>query len=224
MKSMTNTTKPLTPLLTLALVALSAGGPVVAHDTAARRGETGAMAYALDASTDGKPEWIILEKTSFTPGIGSPVGVGQNKTDQQTVDSFADDQGNALVGVWEEVAPAEVDCQTRQPLGPTIRALLTFNQGGTMYVEDTFPLSGPYRTTGGGVWTRTSARHYTYGNLHYEFDPDRTFLLTIKQRSDLTLSRDGNSFTENGTFQGIDPTGNVLFSGCFAARATRPEF
>jgi hypothetical protein len=110
-------------------------------------------------------------------------------------------------------------------MGPTIRALLTFNQGGTMYVEDTFPFSGPYRTTGGGIWIRTSARHYTYGNVHYEFDPDKTFTLIIKQRSDVTLSRDGKSFTENGTFQGIDPnSGNVLFGGCFAASATRPRF
>jgi len=225
MKSMMNPTKPsLTPLLTLALVALAAGGSVVAHDTGKRKGEAQARVRAPDASTQGKPGRVAFEKGSFMLEIGSAVGIGQNKADQQAVDSVADDPGNTLVGVWEEVAPAEVDCQTRQPLGPTIRALLTFNQGGTMYVEDTFPLTGPYRTTGGGVWMRTSARHYTYGNLHYEFDPDKTFLLTIKQRSDLTLSRDGNSFTENGTFQGIDPTGNVLFGGCFAARATRPQF
>ena len=58
-----------------------------------------------------------------------------------------------------------------------------------MYVEDTFPLSGPYRSTGGGVWTRTSGRNYTYANLHYEFNPDKTFLYTIKQKSNLRLSR-----------------------------------
>jgi hypothetical protein len=225
MKSMTNTTKPLhMPLLTLALVALAVRGPVAAHDTDGRRGEAEARVDALDVSTHGTPEGIAFEKSSFTLGIASALGIGQNNADHQAVDPFAEDQGNALVGVWEEVAPAEVDCQTRQPLGPTIRALLTFAQGGTMYVEDTFPLTGPYRTTGGGVWMRTSARHYTYGNLHYEFDPDKTFLLTIKQRSDLTLSRDGNSFTENGTFQGIDPAGNVLFGGCFAAGAMRPQF
>jgi hypothetical protein len=165
--------------------------------------------------------------------VASSAAFGQSQDEKQLAESPSASQGksldnegpgNNLVGVWEEVAPAEVDCQTREPVGPTIKALLTFNQGGTMYVEDTFPLTGPYRSTGGGIWTRTSGRRYAYGHLHYEFDPDKTFLFAIKQRSTLTLSRDGNSFTENGAFEGIDPSGNVLFAGCFAASATRVPF
>jgi hypothetical protein len=162
--------------------------------------------------------------------IGSSVAVGQDmKGDSDYPTKLSQpggngSHGNTLVGVWEEVGSAEVDCQTREPFGPTIHALLTFNQGGTMYVEDTFPGSGPYRSTGGGIWDRISGRQYMYGNLHYEFDPDRTFVFTIKQRSTVTLSGDGNSFTENGTFTGIDPSGNVLFGGCFAATATRVVF
>jgi hypothetical protein len=142
----------------------------------------------------------------------------------KTTQSPLEEQGNDLVGVWEYVGPAEVDCQTRVPSGPTIRALYTFNQGGTMYVEDTLPLSGPYRSTGGGIWKRAAGRNYTYGNVHYEFDPDRTFLFTIKQKSNLTLSRDGNSFTENGTFEGIDSDGNILFGGCFSGTSHRLTF
>ena len=93
-----------------------------------------------------------------------------------------------------------------------------------MYVEDTFP-GLPIRSTGGGTWERMSRRTYTYGNMHYEFDATKTLRLLIKQRSILTLSRDGSSFTENGTFEGLDPDdGSVLFSGCFAARATHPQF
>jgi len=60
--------------------------------------------------------------------------------------------------------------------------------------------------------------------VHYEFDPDRTFLFTIKQKSNLTLSRDGNSFTENGTFEGIDSDGNILFGGCFSGTSHRLTF
>src|SRR6266404_8748194 len=149
---------------------------------------------------------VIALAMMLALAIVPSMAVGQNKADNQSIISPTEELGNDLVGIWEEVAPAGVDCQTREPLGPTIRALYTFNQGGTMYVEDTFPLSGPYRSTGGGIWKRTSGRNYTYGNVHYEFDPDRTFTLIIKQRSNLTLSRDGNSFTENGTFEGIDPT------------------
>ncbi len=147
--------------------------------------------------------------------IGSTTGFGQ------LFNSPAEGKDNDLVGVWEYVGPVEADCQTRVPFGPTIRALYTFNQGGTMYVEDTFPLSGPYRSTGGGIWKRASGRNYTYGNVHYEFDPDRTFLFTIKLKSNLTLSRDGNSFTENGSFEGVDSNGNILFGGCFSGTAHR---
>jgi hypothetical protein len=146
----------------------------------------------------------------------SAVAAGQSAPTQDAV------HGNSLVGVWEEEAPVGNDCQTGEPFGPTIRALLIFNQGGTMYVEDTY--TGAYRSTGGGIWTRTTGREYVYGNVHYEFDPDRTFLLSIKARSTLTLSQDGESFTEKGTFEGIDPTGQVLFGGCFVATAKRVAF
>jgi hypothetical protein len=219
MQSLKNTRPTRTRWLALALVACATGGPASVH------AEKQPIAVkAVDVTDPHDVGRIAVGSRHVGLTIASAVRAREQETDAKVADSSQEAQSNGVVGVWEEVAPAEVDCQTRQPVGPTIRALLTFNQGGTMYVEDTFPMTGPYRTTGGGVWTRTSARHYTYGNLHYEFDPDKTFLLTIKQRSELTLSRDGNSFTENGTFQGIDPTGNVLFEGCFAARATRPQF
>jgi hypothetical protein len=102
---------------------------------------------------------FALALALFTPTIRSSVAVGQGNVDTPSVDSLSEapghatdeGQSNALVGVWEDNAPAEVDCHTRQPRGTIIRVLYTFNQGGTMYVEDTLPLVGPYRTTGGGV-------------------------------------------------------------------------
>lgn len=163
--------------------------------------------------------------------IGSTFG--QDKHDKQLTDSRTveqskavdnEDQDSALTGVWEEVSvPATVDCQTGQPNGPTINALYTFNQGGTMAVEDTLSIDR-YRTNGGGIWKHTSARKYTYANLHYSFDPNGTFLFTIKQRANLTLTPDSNSFIETGTFEGVDPSGNVLFGGCYTATAHRLRF
>jgi hypothetical protein len=149
----------------------------------------------------------------------------QDKDDKQSA-AAQEEQGNDLVGVWEEFdVPAETDCVTGLPLPgtPTIRALYSFNQGGTMYEEDTLSLDR-HRTTGGGIWKRTSGRNYTYVNLHYVFDPGGTFLFTIKQKGNLTLSGDGNSFTEKGTFEAIDPSGNIIFAGCFAATAQRLRF
>jgi hypothetical protein len=150
----------------------------------------------------------------------------QDKDDKQSA-AAQEEQGNDLVGVWEEFdVPAENDCATGLPVPgtPLIRALYSFSQGGTMYVEDNAPFDGPYRSTGAGIWKRASGRNYTYLNLHYSFNPDKTFTVTIKQRANLTLSQDGNSFTEKGTFEVIEPNGNVVYAGCYAATAHRLRF
>ncbi|MEO8573624.1 MAG: hypothetical protein ABI481_06615 [Pyrinomonadaceae bacterium] len=92
-----------------------------------------------------------------------------------------------------------------------------------MHTEDTFPLSGPYRTTGAGTWKKLAGREYRYGNIHYEFE-GRTVLFRIRMRSVLSLSRDGNFFTENGRFEGLDSNDNTLFGGCYSGTANRLIF
>ena len=173
--------------------------------------------------------FVIALAMMFTLTIGSSVAYGQDKDDKQSADLLnreEQEQANALVGVWESVAPAGVDCQTGlpDPKAPIIRALYNFMQGGTMSEDNNDPLEGPCRNSAHGIWKRTSGRNYVYVNSHYSFDPNKTFLFTIKQRSNVRLSRDGNSFTENGTFEAVAPNGAVLFSGCFAATAHRMTF
>jgi len=158
---------------------------------------------------------------------GSATVFGQDKAITQPSGLYVEEKGNEIVGVWEAAnVPAENDCVTGEPLPgtPTIKVMYSFNQGGTGTLEDNAPFDGPYRSTGSSIWKRTSGRNYTYVNWHYSFLPDKTFLWTIKQVSNLTLSLDGSSFTERGTFEGIAPNGDVLFSGCFAATAQRLTF
>src|SRR5215204_2472193 len=114
--------------------------------------------------------FIIALAVMITLTIGSATVFGQNKANPQSTDLKVDESGNDLVGVWEESnEPAETDCVTGAPLPgtPIINVMLTFNQGGTGYIEDTAPFDGPYRSTGATVWKRTSGRNYTYVNLHY---------------------------------------------------------
>ena len=115
--------------------------------------------------------FVIALAMMFTLTIGSSSVFGQ-RTEEQGLD-------NALAGVWESVAPGTVDCQTGlpDPNAPIIRALYTFNQGGTMSEENTDPIEGPYRTTGHGIWKPTSGRNYTAVYMHYSFDPDKILLL-----------------------------------------------
>jgi len=142
------------------------------------------------------------------------------------------EQGNDLVGVWESVAPLGVDCQTRVPYGPNIRQLYNIAQGGTMSEENTDEINdGPYRTTGHGIWKRASGRNYTAVYTHYSFLPDKTFVVIVKARTNITLSRDSNSFTENGTFEVLDRDGNPLLDengnpieGCFSTKSNRLKF
>ena len=171
-----------------------------------------------------KQTFVVALAMMLVMVIAPTMAFGQNKDDKQSTASPTEEQGNDLVGVWEEVGPATVDCQTREPNAPAVRALLMFNQGGTMTLEDTFPLEGPYRTTGAGIWKRTSGRNYTYINRHYSFDPDKTFTGIVKIRSSITLGKDSNSFTEKGTVKVTDPSGNVVFTGCFNGTAYRLKF
>ncbi len=171
--------------------------------------------------------FVIALAMTFTLAIGTTMVFGQDKADKQVIDASTDDAGNDLVGVWEALnVPAENDCVTGAPLPgtPIIRVLNTFNQGGTGWLEDNAPFDGPYRSTGASIWKRTSGRNYTYVNWHYTFNPDKSFVFTIKQRASLTLSRDGNSFTEKGTFDVIIPNGNIIYSGCFSDTSHRLQF
>ena len=162
----------------------------------------------------------------FAVTLGASMAFGQNTVGGRSNNSLPELFGPTLVGVWEQVnVPMEYDCTTGQPIPgtPIIRVMQSFNLGGTGWIEDTAPVEGPYRSTGATVWKRNSKLGYSYANTHYSFLPDNTFIFVVKQRSDLTLSRDGNSFTENGRFDVLTPDGNIVISGCLRGTAHRIE-
>ena len=148
-----------------------------------------------------------------------------------------DEQADPLVGVWESVSPSQVDCETRQPLldAPIIRSVYTIHHGGTMSEENTDPVEGPYRSSGSGIWKRTSGRNYIAGYQHYGFVdqnllPTKQLGAVVKVRTSIRLSRDAKTFVESGRFAVFFPDpvtselGGPIFSGCFAAMAHRATF
>ena len=167
-----------------------------------------------------KQTFVIALAMMITLAIVPTLAFGQTRI----LNPPQDNQGNDLVGVWEAVGvPSENDCATGTPIGELINVTYTFNQGGTMYAEDTLAVDR-YRTTGSGIWKRILGRKYTYRFFHYAFDPNGTFLFTVKGRSNLTLSRNGNSLTERGTFELVKPSGNVVYAGCFNGTSHRVTF
>ncbi|CAN5402054.1 hypothetical protein BH20ACI2_BH20ACI2_28360 [soil metagenome] len=166
--------------------------------------------------------FVIALAMMITLAIVPTLAFGQTRI----LNQFQDNQGNDLVGVWQVSASATVDCQTGlpDPEAPQIRVLYSFNQGGTMSEEEAQPFDGPYRASALGIWKRTSGRNYSAVYTNFVFEPDKTFLFTVKQRTNITLTFDGNSFTQRGTFELRDPNDNLVFSGCFAETATRLIF
>ena len=181
----------------------------------------------MNAKNTTQP-FVIALAMIITPATRASVVFGQDKAHEPSAESPNHEQGqdNDLVGVWEAVTLGEVDCQTALPLpgSPTIRVMYTFNQGGTMSEENTDPIEGPYRSSSAGIWKRISARNYTAAYQHYSFDPDRTFKVLVKIRTNIRLSRFLDSFTERGTFEVINPGGTVIYAGCFADTARRLTF
>lgn len=169
--------------------------------------------------------FVIALAMTLTLTSGSMTVFGQTKADNQISNSPQDEQDNALTGVWQSVSPT-VDCQTGVPNSPPIRVLFNFMQGGTMSESDTNEIDGPYRAPSEGIWKRTSGRNYTALYLYYVFNPDRTFAVTIKLRENITLSRNGNSFTGRGTFAVFLPDDDVnpIVTGCFTDTAHRLQF
>jgi hypothetical protein len=142
-----------------------------------------------------------------------------------------------LVGVWESVSPGQIDCQTGEPLpdAPIIRAVYTIQHGGTMSEENTDPIEGPYRSSGSGIWKRTSGRQYVAAYQHYGFVdqnlmPGKQLGAMVKARTSIRLRADARAFAERGTFDVFFPDpvtgalGDPVFSGCFAATAHRVTF
>ena len=170
--------------------------------------------------------------------IGTAPAFGQGQDFKQLADSTYEDKtaseeklGNSLIGVWESVGAVNIDCQTGEPSGPTIRTLYNFTAGGTMMEENTDPIEGPYRYTGHGIWQRTGGRSYMASYMHYGYLPDNTHLVIVKIRSSIALSLDSDSFDQKGTFEVFDSSGNPFpgvdglpIKGCFRDTANRLKF
>ena len=125
--------------------------------------------------------------------------------------------GASLEGAWDSQVTS-TDCNGNILMA--FRSFEAFHQGGTSTVTgnaNSPALSSP----GLGTWQRTGMRTFTSPIQFFTFNPDGSFAGTVKIAGQIHLSDHGNSFTGTFTFGVYDPDGNLVFSGCGTAVATR---
>jgi hypothetical protein len=131
-------------------------------------------------------------------------------------------------GVWG-VTRYYVNCQNHQDLGPFYRLIMTFTKtdgdNGTVLAQSygSFP-DNAYGSAEMGVWQkgRGPGHTFTFRNLSYGYDNNGQFngYTIATGTGELTGA---NAFNASATVDVYDADGNLLFTGCGRATATRFE-
>jgi hypothetical protein len=128
---------------------------------------------------------------------------------------------NTIEGVWG-VTRHGVNCDTGQDMGPSFPALMTFHQDGTVSGQSYGPFpENAYGPAEHGVWHNAPGNTFSYRLLSYSYDDNGQFTgsAIVTATGQLTSA---NTFTISAsTIQVYDPNGNLLFTLCGRATATR---
>ena len=146
----------------------------------------------------------------------------------EEIQSQASDSSNArkrtIQGVWRTVVTPR-NCQTGEPVAPSLQGLFTFNKGGTMSEYGIGLGASPaLRSPGHGVWQREHRwQDYSFTFTFYRYDASGIFVGAQKITATLELGASGDEFTTNSSIQVFDANDNVIGTGCATAAGTRFE-
>ena len=127
-----------------------------------------------------------------------------------------------IQGVWQ-VTRCEANCESGECVSPTVPALMTFHRDGTLTAYTNPPGTGPLDTPEAGVWQREpGAQNYSYHDISYFYDENGAFAGSGVVTANVHLTS-ANSFTSSATIEVYDADGNLLFTFCGHATATRFE-
>jgi hypothetical protein len=105
-----------------------------------------------------------------------------------------------IEGVWAVTATPR-DCTTGAVLGPPVRALMTFHQGGTVTETVALLLAQPgQRSIGHGVWTQSGAAFIERIATIIQFD-SAIFQAGWSVSTQTNTMTDANNFTSLGDVQ-----------------------
>ena len=128
-------------------------------------------------------------------------------------------KGNRIEGTWR-VAVTIRNCQTGAEIS-TIPALSTFIAGGSMI--GTPSLNPALLRAGHGVWEHNGGQSFTNTIIFFRYAPDGTFAGTQKVTRQIELAHGADEFTAVDSVELVDPSGNVVGTGCATGVGQRLE-
>jgi len=149
--------------------------------------------------------------------FGLSTAYGQNTEGNNSSLQFQEDNGNRIVGTWISDVTIR-NCQTNAPL-ITVKALNTFNQGGTMTETGNSFTRGP----GHGTWERTKGNDYDSVFMFFRFNADGTYGGYQKVRRHHTLDLDSAILTTDAAIEVYNAAGVLIAIGCASETARRLE-
>ena len=139
-----------------------------------------------------------------------------------SADSPLRETSRTIEGVWQ-VTRMGVNCNDPNQTRPPFPALMTFYRDGTLTAYANPPGTGPLDTPEAGLWQREpGSQHYSFHDISYVYDENGAFAGSGVVTANVHLTS-ANSFEYSATIQFFDADGNLLFSGCGRATATRFE-
>jgi hypothetical protein len=161
--------------------------------------------------------FVIALAMMLTLTFGFSNAYGQDVEDKQSFDLLRQgDNGNSIVGTWVSEVTIR-NCQTSAILA-NVKALNTFNQGGTMM--EAGGGNSITRGPGHGTWDRIRGNQYRSVFMFFRFNPDGTYAGFQKVRRLHTLN-DGETLTTTAAFDNYNAAGVLLSSLCATETAVR---
>ncbi len=132
-------------------------------------------------------------------------------------------EADLIEGVWEATVTVK-DCATGAMIGQPFPALLAFQRGGSVGIDNTARSS---RGNIYGVWRRSTgagaANGYAVNVIHQRFNPDGTYAGNNRIDRTLTLAADGNTFTASLVVKVLNTSGVVVSQLCPTETAVRVD-
>jgi hypothetical protein len=145
----------------------------------------------------------------------------EDQSKKQTQENSSEQSGGGrLEGTWD-VQVIIRNCQTGAAIR-TFPSITTFMSGGTL-LDSTSGIPQALKTPGHGIWSHISGNTYRFSTKSFNFDAGGNFTGWTIIRHEGHLNSGATESESAGTAEIYAPNGNLIFTSCSTATATRFE-